>query len=266
MRLLAAITILVPCLGVAGAAVWGPSGLDLALLAGFYLVTQLGITAGYHRLLAHRSFETTPLVKTLLIVAGSMAAQGSLLFWVAAHRRHHRFSDRPGDPHSPHLGGFWHAHVGWMFSHEPGADWARSVPDLLQDDHVFRLNRQYLPLALAGLAAPAVIGGVASWSWQGALGGLLWGGLVRVFCAHHTTWAVNSVCHRFGARPHATRDRSRNVPLFALITLGESWHNNHHAQPRSARHGVGAWQLDPTYAFIWLLERAGMAWSVKRAT
>jgi len=265
MRLLAALTILLPCVGVAIAAVRGASALDLVLFAGFYFATQLGITAGFHRLFAHGSFDTTPVIKTLLIAAGSMAAQGSLLFWVAAHRRHHQFSDRPGDPHSPDLDGFWHAHVGWMFTYVPEADWARTVPDLLKDDHIFGVSRHYVAFVLAGLAAPAAIAGVATWSGEGALDGLLWGGLVRVFCAHHATWAVNSVCHRFGQRPQTTRDRSRNVPALALITLGESWHNNHHARPASARHGFTTWQVDPTYAFIRLLERSGAAWDVRRA-
>jgi stearoyl-CoA desaturase (delta-9 desaturase) len=262
-RAVAAVTILVPGIGTVIALRTAPTALDLCLFGGFYLTTQLGITAGFHRLFAHRSFETTPRWKAVLIALGSMAGQGPLIFWVAAHRRHHQFSDRPGDPHSPLLGGLFHAHVGWMLRHEPPADWSRAVRDLLEDDQIFRWNGHYVAFVLAGLAAPAALGGLVSWSWQGAVSGFLWGGLVRAFSAHHVTWAVNSLCHRFGARPNVTRDDSRNVLALSLFTLGESWHNNHHALPTSARHGFTTWQLDPTYGFIRVLERFGAAWDVK---
>lgn len=273
-RLVAAFTLLAPCVAVGGAlaTAWtrGVACRDLALLAAFYVVTQLGITAGFHRLFAHKSFETTRIIQTLLAVAGSMAMQGSLLFWVATHRRHHQFSDRPGDPHSPNLGGGFagllHAHVGWMLTYEMPPDWSRSVPDLLRDEHLFRLNRQYFAFAALGLLLPAVIGLLASGSWQGAWSGFVWGGWVRIFCVHHATWTVNSLCHRFGAHPYPTRDHSGNLWFASLFTLGESWHNNHHAAPASARHGFTAWQLDPTYGFIRLLEKLGVAWDVKLAS
>lgn len=272
-RLVATLTVLVPSLALGGAltTAWrrGVERVDLTLLAGFYLVTQLGITAGFHRLFAHKSFETTRLVKMLLTVAGSMAMQGSLFFWVATHRRHHQFSDRPGDPHSPNLGGgvagLLHAHVGWMLTYELPLDWSYAIPDLLRDEHLFRLNRHYFTFAALGLALPAAIGLLASGTWQGAWSGFVWGGWVRVFCVHHVTWMVNSLCHRFGSRPHATRDRSTNLWVASLFTLGESWHNNHHAAPASARHGFTAWQLDPTYGFIWILQRLGVAWAVNMA-
>jgi stearoyl-CoA desaturase (delta-9 desaturase) len=268
---IAAAAILLPCAGLSAAIAFsvarGWSWSDAMLLVFFYLFTQLGITAGFHRLYAHRSFDTTPLVRFLLGAAGSMAMQGPLFFWVAAHRRHHQCSDRPGDPHSPHLparggAGLFHAHVGWMFRHSP-EDWARYVPDLLADARAFRMSQHYLWFALAGLILPAAIGGLAARNWQGAAGGLLWGGLARVFFVHNATWAVNSICHRFGRRPYVTADHSSNHLVCALLTLGEGWHNNHHAFPTSARHGLRWWELDVTWGFISFLSKVRLAWDVK---
>lgn len=267
----AAASIILPWAGLVAAiafsATRGWLWTDAGMLLFFYLVTQLGITAGFHRLYAHRSFDTTPLIRFLLGAAGSMAIQGPLLFWVAVHRRHHQHSDRPGDPHSPHLpatgpAGLFHAHVGWMFGHAP-EDWARYVPDLLKDESAFRTNHQYSWFALGGLILPAAIGGFVAESWQGAIRGFLWGGLVRVFFVHNATWAVNSICHRFGRRPWATADQSRNHLICALATLGEGWHNNHHAFPTSARHGLRWWELDVTWSMIHLLEKMRLAWDVK---
>jgi stearoyl-CoA desaturase (delta-9 desaturase) len=270
-RRVAIATILLPTLGTLGAIAWsarmGVSMLDLALLAVFYALTMLGITAGYHRHFTHRSFHAPTAVRAVLGAWGSMAGQGPLLFWVAAHRRHHQFADAPGDPHSPWmddetetggLGGFWHAHVGWMLRHSPD-DWVRAVPDLLRDDLAMALNMQYFGWLAAGLVAPAAIGGLVSGHWHGAVSGFLWGGVVRMFLVHHATWLINSWCHLVGGRPTNTGDRSTNALWCALLTFGEGWHNNHHAAPAAARHGWAWWQVDVTWGLIWALERLGLA-------
>ncbi|MFN3429731.1 MAG: acyl-CoA desaturase [Candidatus Sericytochromatia bacterium] len=270
-RRVATLTIWGPTVGTAAAIAWsataGVSALELGLLAGFYALTMLGITAGYHRHFTHRSFQAHPAVRWVLGALGAMAAQGPVLFWVAAHRRHHQHADGPGDPHSPWTGdetprgglaGFWHAHVGWMLRHAPD-DWLRTVPDLLRDDVAMGLNQTYFHWIALGLAAPALIGALATQSWQGALGGFLWGGCVRLFLVHHATWLVNSWCHMLGARPHDTADRSTNAFACAVLTFGEGWHNNHHAVPASARHGWTWRQPDPTWALIRTLERLGLA-------
>ncbi len=249
----------------------GVSPLDIYLCISLYLVTSLGVTAGFHRLFTHGSFSTTGWVRVLLVVAGSMSAQGPLLFWVAAHRRHHQQSDQSGDPHSPQLHGpgisaywrgFWHAHIGWMFRHDHD-DWGRYVPDLLRDRMIFNLDRGYFLWVGLGVLLPSAIGGVLSGTWMGALTGGLWGGLVRLFLLHHTTWSVNSICHLIGTRPYLTHDQSANHPVCAFFTLGEGWHNNHHAFPTSARHGLAWWEVDMTYWVIRALQSLGLAWDVK---
>jgi stearoyl-CoA desaturase (delta-9 desaturase) len=187
-----------------------------------------------------------------------MAVQGPLFFWVATHRRHHQHSDVVGDPHSPHghgsgvgglTAGFWHAHLGWMFR---GADAmaVRSLPDLSRDPVARFVHRGFAWWALLGLLLPAFLGGVITWTWLGALTGFLWGGLARVFMAHHATWSVNSICHIWGHRAYPTPDQSRNNAAVALVSLGEGWHNNHHAHPQSARHGLRWFQIDPTWMLI----------------
>lgn len=244
------------------AATHGVGAADLAITAFMYVLTMLGITAGYHRHFTHRAFQAPPAVRRLLGGLGSMACQGPLLFWVATHRRHHRFADRPGDPHSPNAeGGFWHAHVGWMFAPDV-PDWARYVPDLLRDDVAYGLNAAYFRWVALGLALPALLGGLWTGTWAGALTAAVWGGLVRIALVHHATWAVNSVCHRWGGRDHDTADASANHPLVALLTLGEGWHNDHHAFPASARHGLAPWRLDPTWWVIRALAAVGLATDV----
>ena len=250
---------------------WGFSPTALGLMLGMYLITGLGITVGYHRLFTHRSFETSGFVEAVLGVLGSMAVEGPVLKWVAQHRCHHQHSDADGDPHSPNqhgtgvlgvLRGLWHAHVGWVFQPD--------VPNLMR--YVGDLNRSKLirvisllfPLwALAGMAIPAVLGGVITLSWSGALLGFIWGGLVRILLVHHLTWSVNSVCHLWGTRPFHTNDQSRNNLLFGILALGEGWHNNHHAFPTSARHGLRWWQLDISYGLIRALALLGLAWKVR---
>jgi stearoyl-CoA desaturase (delta-9 desaturase) len=267
--------IVVPFLGlVAGVALvwgWGFSWVELGLLLGMAFLTGLGITVGYHRLFTHRSFETNPVVRFVFAVLGSMAVQGPLLKWVATHRQHHQHSDTPDDPHTPHhsgrgvlglIRGFWYAHVGWTFGPDP-AGLMRYVPDLRRSA-ALRVVSALFPLwVVLGLAVPTVLGGLLTWSWQGVVLGLIWGGLVRVLLVHHVTWSINSACHLWGGKPFACGDESRNNLLFGVLALGEGWHNNHHAFPTSARHGLRWWQIDASYWVIRGLELAGLAWNVK---
>ena len=246
---------------------------DLLIFAGMYLLTGLGVTVGYHRLLTHRAFRTHRATEYLLAVLGTMAVQGPVIAWVADHRKHHAHSDHEGDPHSPHTGhgdgargalsGLWYAHVGWLFSTQGQADWKKYAPDLYEDRGMRWINRHFVGLILLGLAIPAalgfLIGGLA-----GAATGLLWGGLVRIFFLHHITWSINSICHFLGRRRFETDDHSTNVFWLALPSLGESWHHNHHAFPRSATHGLRWYELDPTSLVIKTLERLGLAWNVVR--
>lgn len=253
-------TVMVPVFG------WWPGLVDLALCLAMYAATMLGITAGFHRCATHGSFKAHPALRATLLVLGSMAGQGPVLFWAAVHRRHHQHSDLAGDPHSPQaqgpwhrrLAGFWHGHAGWL----GGADasqWRAYIPDLLKDPLVLAVHRGYLIWVLLGLALPAIAGGLSAGSWQAAWSAALWGGLVRLFLAHQATWSVNSVCHLHGERPFRTGDRSANNAICALLTLGEGWHNNHHAFPASVRHGLEWWQLDFTYLAIAAFARLGLA-------
>jgi stearoyl-CoA desaturase (Delta-9 desaturase) len=247
---------------------------DLAILAAAYAVTALGITVGFHRLLTHRSFKTSALVRGVMAAIGSAAIEGPVISWVADHRKHHAFADEPGDPHSPHVGhgggwrgalrGLFHAHMGWLFIHTERGSKQRFAPDLIKDRMVRMVDRTFLLWALLGLAAPFAVGYVLGGTLVAGLTALLWGGAVRVFLVHHVTYSVNSVCHVFGRRRFATKDESRNVFWLALPTMGEAWHNNHHAFPTSASHGLRRWELDPSAAVIWALERLGLVWDVVR--
>ena len=275
-RLLSLLAVVAPVAGLIAGCIllWG-SGfgwVHLSIFVGMYLLSGLGITVGYHRLFTHRSFETYRVVQFVLTALGSMAVQGPLLRWVAMHRRHHQHSDHPGDPHSPHLQdpgiagllrGLWHAHVGWVFQPDPEG-LARYAQDLRKDVST-RVASALFPLwVVLSLLIPTVLGGLLTMSWWGALLGLLWGGLARICLVHHVTWSVNSVCHFWGRRPFQVHDESRNNFIFGLLALGEGWHNNHHAFPTSARHGLRWWQLDLTYGFIRMLALVGLAWSVRR--
>jgi stearoyl-CoA desaturase (delta-9 desaturase) len=267
--------IILPPLGLAAAIVlawgWGVTWVDLGLLAGFYLLTAVGITVGFHRLFVHRSFETVTPVKVALAALGSMAVQGSLFQWAARHRQHHQHSDTPHDPHSPHrygrgfLGrvrGFWHAHIGWAFGPDPEG-LSRYIRDL-RKSWALRLTSLLFPAWVAlGLAAPAALGGLLTGTWAGALTGLVWGGLVRLFLVHHVTWSVNSAGHLWGTRPFNSGDHSRNNYVLGVLALGEGWHNSHHAFPTSARHGLRWWQPDLSYYLIRLLALVGLAWNVR---
>jgi stearoyl-CoA desaturase (Delta-9 desaturase) len=247
---------------------------DLALFAGMYVVTALGITIGYHRLLTHRSFRTHKATEYLFASFGSMAVQGPVIAWVADHRKHHAHTDVEGDPHSPHVGhgegvagvlrGLWHAHTGWLLSEHGRAQWSKYAPDLCDDAGMRFINRRFVSLVVLGLGIPAVLGYLITGTLTGAALGLLWGGLVRVFFVHHVTWSVNSICHFMGTRRFEVEDRSTNVFWLALPSLGESWHHNHHAFPRSAVHGLRRWELDPSAVVIRTLERLGLAWNVVR--
>ncbi len=250
----------------------GPT--DLAILAVMYLLTAGGITIGYHRLLTHRSFQTSKPLEYLFAALGSMAVQGPVISWVADHRKHHAHTDTDGDPHSPHVGhgdgplgvmrGLWHAHTGWLFSEQGRAHRSRYAPDLTEDAGMRLLSRRFPLLVLAGLAIPALAGYLLTGTLAGAATGLLWGGLIRVFFVHHVTWSINSVCHFLGSRRFPIEDQSTNVFWLALPSLGEAWHHNHHAFPRSAVHGLRRWELDPSAAVIWTMEKLGLAWNVVR--
>ena len=247
---------------------------DLVELAITYTLTGLGITVGYHRLFTHRSFKTGRVVRALLAVCGSMAVEGPVVDWVATHRKHHRFSDQPGDPHSPHgdyapgwrgsLRGLGHAHIGWIFRGKDRANPARYAKDLLADRDLRFISRAFPLWVLAGLALPLGLGVALTGTIAGGLSGLLWGGAARVLLLHHATFSINSLCHYFGRRPFATGDQSRNLAWLAPIAFGEAWHNNHHAFPGSARHGLGRWRLDPSAGLITVLERCHLAWDVNR--
>ena len=250
------------------------SATDLAILAVMYLLTATGITVGYHRLLTHRSFRTHKPTEYLFAFLGSMAVQGSVIAWVADHRKHHAHTDVEGDPHSPHVGhgdgvsgvlrGLWHAHTGWLLSEHGRADWKRYAPDLYEDPGMRFINRRFVGLVVLGLTLPALVGYLLTGTLLGAATGLLWGGLVRVFLVHHVTWSVNSICHFLGMRRFEVEDHSTNVFWLALPSLGESWHHNHHAFPRSAVHGLRRWELDPSALVIRTMERLGLAWNVIR--
>ena len=234
---------------------------DLILLAVMYSLIAFGVTVGYHRMLTHRSFRAQPVVKLLLLILGSMAFEGPALDWAATHTKHHARADREGDPHSP-AEGFFHAHLGWIFRNGD-ADPKVYSRHLLDDGIVMFVSKTFLVWAVLALAIPFGIGWLVG-GWTLAWSGLLWGGLVRMFLTHHVTWSVNSVCHTFGRRAFETTDRSRNEWIVGLLAFGEGWHNNHHAFPRSAFHGLHWWQLDVSGYLIRVLERLGLARDVYR--
>lgn len=269
------IFIVVPLLAVVAAipVAWGGwlSWTDVILALAFYSFTALGITVGFHRLFTHGSFKARRPVRILLAVAGSMALEGSLTQWVADHRLHHARSDEEGDPHSPwRFGtskraiakGLVFAHVGWLFDGQQTSI-ARYAPDIAADRDLAWISRRFPWLVTASLLLPAVLGGLITWSWLGALTAFFWAGLVRVALVHHVTWSINSVCHVFGNRPFRTRDNSSNVAWLAIPSFGESWHNLHHAEPTSARHGVLRGQVDISAGIIRTLERTGLAHDVR---
>src|SRR5690606_16462463 len=218
---------------------WGLTWVDVGLFVLFYAVTGLGITVAYHRHFTHGSFKAKPWLRVVMAIAGSMALQGPVITWVADHRRHHAFSDKEGDPHSPWLfgtspwaiaKGFWHAHMGWLFNRDR-SNAERFAPDLLKDPAIRKVNSLFPLWSLLTFALPALLGGLITWSWWGAATALFWAGFVRVCVLHHVTWSVNSICHMIGERPFSARDRSANFWPLAIFSFGESWHNLHHADP-----------------------------------
>jgi stearoyl-CoA desaturase (Delta-9 desaturase) len=277
-RIITALITIVPfvLLGLAAWQVWNEAlnWHDLAVFAIVYAVTGLGVTVGFHRLLTHRSFKTSPAVKAVLAVMGSAAIEGPVISWVADHRKHHACSDDEGDPHSPHVGhgegwrgrfrGLIHAHLGWLFIHTQRGSKSRFAPDLLKDPVIRFVDASFLLWAAVGLAIPFGLGVALGGTLIAGLTGLLWGGAVRVFVVHHVTYSINSLCHTFGRQPFKTKDESRNLAWLAPFTFGEAWHNNHHAFPTSAVHGLRRWQIDWSAAVIWTLEKLGLVWDVVR--
>jgi stearoyl-CoA desaturase (delta-9 desaturase) len=239
-----------------------------------YVIAALGISTGYHRLLAHRSFETSRPLRIFFGAAGAMAGQGPPIIWTAHHRRHHRVADKPGDPHSPYqdhepgirgaLNGLWHSHLGWLLDNQLTSDPIRYCPDLARDKDMRFISKYFIWFVVGGIALPGLLGFALTGTPAGAATGALWGGLVRFFVVNHMTYAVNSVGHYFGARRFATPDESRNVGWLALTSFGEAWHNNHHAFPRSASHGMRWYEIDITAMVIRAMEAVGLAWNVVR--
>jgi stearoyl-CoA desaturase (Delta-9 desaturase) len=247
---------------------------DVIVFAIMYVATGLGVTVGFHRLFTHRSFKAKQPVRATLAVLGSAAIEGPIISWVADHRKHHTFSDQEGDPHSPHVGhgggfrgalkGLFHAHVGWLFIHTQRGARKRYARDLLADPVVSFVDRHFLAWALGGLVVAFALGWAIGGSFYAGLTGLLWGGAVRILVVHHVTYSINSLCHFFGRRRFDTGDESRNLLWLAPLSFGESWHNNHHAFPTSAMHGMRAWEIDPSALVIRALERLGLVWDVVR--
>jgi stearoyl-CoA desaturase (delta-9 desaturase) len=267
--------IVVPFLAVAAAVpvAWGGwlGWTDLAIMAGMYWLTGHGITVGFHRLFTHKSYKPNRAVKVFWAVAGSMAIQGPVIRWVADHRKHHKFSDRDGDPHSPWrygtdlkalTKGFWYAHMMWLFNPEQTPQ-RKYAPDLMKDPDLVRISKQFPMWVAVSLLLPAVLGGLLTMSWQGAVTAFFWGSLVRVSLLHHVTWSVNSICHTIGERPFLSRDKSANVWWLAIPSMGESWHNLHHADPTAARHGVLKGQIDTSARVIWFMEKVGWVKDVR---
>ncbi|HJP73133.1 MAG TPA: acyl-CoA desaturase [Pseudonocardiaceae bacterium] len=253
---------------------WGLDWVDVGMAIGMYVLTGLGVTVGFHRHFTHGSFKAARPLRIALAVAGNLSFQGTTTGWVADHRRHHAFSDRDGDPHSPwRFGsspvalakGFYHAHLGWLFDRDL-TNRDRFAPDLVADPAIQRVDQQFLALSLLSIGLPALVGGLATLSWWGAVTGAFWGGLVRIAVLHHVTWSVNSICHMFGERPFNSRDKAANFWPLAVFSFGESWHNLHHADPTCARHGVQRGQIDISARLIWVFEKLGWATNVRWPT
>ena len=271
------IAVVVPPLGIllAMGFLWGIAfhWVDVVLFAALYVLCAFGTTIGFHRFFTHRGFEARAPVKAALAILGCMTMQGPVTQWVTDHRKHHALSDKPGDPHSPHVGhgdgawgamrGFVHAHVGWMFSNmgmEQGREYGR---DLYDDRLIRTIDRLYLLWVFLTLGIPFAIGYAIGGTWQAGVEGLVWGGLIRIFAYQHATFSVNSICHMFGRQDFRSRDEARNNWVVALLVFGEGWHNNHHAFPVSARHGLRRWQLDMSWWVIRGLEKLRLVWDVK---
>jgi len=268
-----------PTLAVIAAIVslWGTgiTRADFAIMLGFYVFTGLGVTLGYHRLFTHRSFRAIKPLRVMLAIAGSMSVEGSVIAWTATHRRHHAYADDFGDPHSPHLAraggikgvamGLAHAHMGWLFSSE-NSDRSEWAPDLLNEPAIRRVDEKFGLLTVATFLLPAIVGLAVTGSWVGMMTAFLWGSLVRIFLLHHVTWSINSICHFYGREAYQARDESRNVWPLAIPSFGESWHNNHHAFPWSAKLGLRAWEIDPGWYVLRVLRLVRAVRNVKVPT
>jgi stearoyl-CoA desaturase (delta-9 desaturase) len=250
---------------------WGLGWHDIVIAVVMYAISGHGVTVGYHRHFTHGSFKANRGLKVALAVAGSLAIEGPVVRWVADHRRHHAFSDREGDPHSPWrygetvpalIKGLWWAHTGWLFDVEQTPR-AKYAPDLMADKDIRKVDRAFPWLVLTSMLLPPLVGGLWSMSWQGAVTAFFWGSLVRVSLLHHVTWSINSICHTIGQRPFKSRDKSGNVWWLAFLSMGESWHNLHHADPTCARHGVEKGQIDSSARIIWLFEKLGWAKDIR---
>ncbi|QOV90776.1 acyl-CoA desaturase [Humisphaera borealis] len=270
------VTVLLPYIGLAVAVGFAFAGgiawIDMLVMAVCYLAVGFGVTIGYHRLLTHRAFTTHRWVEAIFYILGCMAAQGPPVRWAATHRRHHQNSDDHGDPHSPNLHGsgplgvlrgLWHAHTGWLL-HRDAPDVARSVNDLVASPLVRFVDRLYGFWILLGILIPFAVGLYVKGTFTGGLVTMFWGAIVRVVVMHHATWSVNSICHLFGYRTFKSGDMSRNNPIVAALALGEGWHNNHHAFPTSAQHGLKKYEIDLSYLVIRFMERARLVWDVRR--
>jgi stearoyl-CoA desaturase (Delta-9 desaturase) len=248
---------------------------SLAVLACMYVISVMGVTLGFHRLLTHRSFATYKPVQYALAIIGSMAVQGPVMNWVADHRKHHAHTDQEGDPHTPHghgsglkgaVTGLWYAHMGWLFERSGTSEHERYCRDLHEDRGMRFIHKTFGLWVVLGIAIPAAIGLAITGTWRGALEAALWGGAVRVFLGHHVTWSINSVCHFFGTRRFEVSDHSTNVFWLSVLSMGESWHHNHHTFPRSAFHGLKSWEIDPTGLVIRGMRRVKLAWNVVEIT
>ena len=270
-----ALFIVVPLIAVAAIVPvtwgWGLHWRDIVIAGVFYLITGFGITVGFHRYFTHGSFRAKRPLRIALGIMGSLAVEGPLIRWVADHRKHHQFSDSEGDPHSPWghgegtrglMKGMYHAHLGWLFDEEqtPAKKYA---PDLLADSDIVKISRHFPTWVAVSTLLPPLIGGLWSMSWQGAVSAFFWATLVRIALLHHVTWSINSICHVVGNRPFKSRDKSGNVWWLAILSFGESWHNLHHADPTSARHGVLRGQVDTSARLIWMFEKLGWASHVR---
>ena len=269
------VIVIVPFLALLGAIAvawgWGISWVDVGLAIAFYLVSGLGVTVGFHRYFTHGGFKAKRWLRLTLAVAGSLSVEGGVIRWVADHRRHHAFSDKEGDPHSPWrygdtvpalLKGLLFAHVGWLFDVEH-TNQQRFTPDLLQDKAIVRIEKVFPLLVLVSFFLPAVLGGLITMSWAGAVSAFFWASLVRIALLHHVTWSINSICHAIGERPFVARDKSANFWPLAILSFGESWHNSHHADPSMARHGVLRGQIDISARTIAIFEKLGWVWDVR---
>jgi stearoyl-CoA desaturase (Delta-9 desaturase) len=274
-KTLVAIFVIVPMLALLAAIPlawgWGLGWHDIVISVVFYTISGLGISMGFHRYFTHGSFKAVTGLRVALAIAGSLAIEGPVVTWVADHRRHHKYSDREGDPHSPwRFGSDWRAlskglafaHIGWLFDGNHTSP-EKFCPDLLADARIKRVSDHFTALVVASLLAPALIGGLWSMSWQGAVTAFFWGSLVRIAFLHHVTWSINSICHTFGKEEFEVRDKSRNVNWLAILSFGESWHNLHHADPTCARHGALKGQIDIAARLIWFCEKLGWATDVR---